>query len=156
MTNDRDAIEALAAGVEADELKERARLEDVLHLFVNARNQRDAGDEYMKKWSPVLREWLQLHVGEQLVDAEREIVAYLSSPPRSTRYDMMRMPDDLVLMLHKVGALSVNKGVIDALAKTGHEVTERLKHGRFEVPTEGTAPLQVKRLEDVPAAHKRQ
>lgn len=115
---------------EIDELKVKLRgdLENEnLPAIHNYRTAKNEIDRELKKEEEPVRQWLRLNQGTEgvLYSEKHGIEAKLIDRHGADVYDMDRMPEDLVLLLHKIGALKVDGAVIKA--SKSEEIRERIK-----------------------------
>ena len=110
---------------QADQM--RGDLEATLLGIRNYRDSKNAIERDLKEMEEPVRKWLALNQDLEgpLVDAEHGITAKLSERHGADVYSTDRMPDDLILLLHKIGALKVDSGVIKA--SKNEEVNDRGK-----------------------------
>ncbi len=119
----------------------RRRLEAMLEDYVLQRASKSSAEREMERISKEVKPWLEAHPEEQLIDGERGFVVFLQTRGGGETYDMTRMPDDLVLLLHHMGALSINTKAV--AAQDGKEVSERTKP--YKIPGKGTVALIIER-----------
>jgi len=118
-------------------------LQDVVGLlrpYVEARDQETSSGKQRARLGELLKHYLERHPGEVVYDGESGLEASLQERQGAAVYEMDRMPEDLVLLLHRHGALKVDGIVLKALA--GHQVAEQAK--AYARPGAATVALNVK------------
>lgn len=128
--------------VEAQEAKERAKVEALLGQIYRARQAAKLDGEL----SPVVRQWLELNGGESLVDGEGGYTGELSRTSR-TVWDLRPLTDAQVLYLARAGLLTVSTGAFDALRKAAPSVLlDSIVNTPGVRTTNESSALQVKQL----------
>lgn len=112
---------------------------NLLAPYIEAREQEAIYGKQKTRLGDLLKHYLEQHAGEVVWDGERRIEGRLQERHGTDGFEMERMPDDLVLLLNRIGALSVNAAVIKAC--TVQEVLDRIKP--YKVPGKTTTALQV-------------
>lgn len=95
----------------------RDDLENMLHLYTAARSRRDRAEGDMAAMAKLLKPWLEINVGEELLDAERGLHAYLQPRRGPKPYDLVAIRrQDLQLFerLLDTGCLFVNAKAVKA------------------------------------------
>ena len=106
------------AELEQEEAADRATLIDMLSIYIEARDKRDGAGKDVSRLAGYIRQYLDLHPGEELWDAERNIVAFLQ--PRKVpgrRYDVSAIIANnprLWQQLIEHGCLELNEAAIKA------------------------------------------
>lgn len=125
--NLEDIIAETNAEIEASADKLRGDLEAMLPDIRDLRDAINTTQRWLKEKEEPVRRWLQLNqdTAGPLYSEKGNLTAKLIERHGADMHDMDRMPDDLVLLLHKIGALKVDGAVIKA--SKSEEVRERLK-----------------------------
>lgn len=141
MTTETNPLAELIAGVDDEEVMERAELVDLLYQYDRWRAQESSAKAEKEKIAERLKQWLKLHPEDTLWDGERGIEASFKTRSGPERYDVASMPYALVKALHKNNALSVDVAVVRA--NSGKATwTEDVKP--YRVPGMETTALEVK------------
>lgn len=116
-TDDAEFAAFIAETDAEEETADRETLIAMLALYVDARDARDLYGKDVARLAGPIRKYLELHPGEELVDGEHDIVAWLqdkaSSEPRPC--DLNAMYDGslpLFLQLLRNGCLRVDEKAI--------------------------------------------
>lgn len=110
-------------GIEDVELTQEM-VESLLRSYVSARFDASAMKKMQDRYGELIKAYLEKHPNDTLAD-EHGNTAKLQERHGGDVYETDRMPDDLVLALHRAGALSVNTALIKALGIS--EIADRVK-----------------------------
>lgn len=140
MTNE---LAAIAREIEQAEDADRETLTQMLSVYADARDKRDAAGRDVTQLGKYLRDWLNLHPGEELWDAERNIVAFLRTQKLPVqRYDVnaiIQNNPQLWARLIEHGCIELNVAAIKAAGPNIAGIE------RYAFPKEVTESLQVVR-----------
>lgn len=141
MTTNLHNVAAASGEVLAEELQiSQRQAVSLLANYVKARAVAADAKRDQDGLGAQLKGYLEAHRGEELHDGERDITARLQRRRGADRWDVMSMPDDLVLRLKALGALSIDKDVLKALiGKSGDADAAR----RYAIPGGETTALIV-------------
>lgn len=116
----------MAAEIDAEDLQQEA---DIVALIKELHGVREAKNVVAKRdtaLTTLIKGYLERQGMDSLYDGEAGIGVRLQSRGASSvAYEPDKMPDDLILALHKAGALEVNAKLIKQLK--GHELGDRCK-----------------------------
>ena len=116
----------------------------LLIRYVEAREARDTGAAIMDSLARPIREWLNQHLGEHLVDGEHGLRAFLQDRDGTKQLDCMTLAGEnpqLALWAMEKGLLKLDAAALKALDGKARE-TLLLKD--FVYPGPGSQSLQVK------------
>lgn len=114
MTTD-DLIRAM----EADALAERAKVEALLLPVYQARLAKKQDEEL----SPVIKQYIELHDREPIIDGEHNLIARLQRGGGRAMTDVRPLTDDQVLWLKGMGLLDIKWGAFDVLRRAAPTTT---------------------------------
>ena len=124
-----------------------AEVVKLLATYAQARAQRDEAQRLMDSASGPIRAWLDTHLGEDLVDGERGLRAFLQDRAGTQQLDCMTLAMDnphLAIWAMEKGLLKLDAAALKALDGKARE-TLLLKD--FVYPGPGSQSLQVKETE---------
>ena len=113
----------------------------LLQFYVRARSFAVDAKRDQDALGAQIKGYLEAHPGEELHDGELGIVARLQRRRGADRFDVMSMNDELVLALKALGALSLDRDWIKAMAGKCSEADEAK---RFVVPAGEIVALDVR------------
>lgn len=100
-------------------ISSRKEAAQVARDVIQLRESIKAAQSMERKYSQALRNWM-INESQPELDAEGQPTAVLKDHISGYNWDMMRMPDDDLQMLRKLGLLTVRKGEYDeAVMKHG-------------------------------------
>ena len=114
-----------------------------MRLYDQYRSEREKAEQGVKMLGGVLRDYLAAN--KRLWDGESRLEAFLQQS-ETTSYDVVHMPDGLVLSLAKAGVLKVDNTVLKALQKGNPAAVDGA--AKFRIPGEGAPRLQVVKRPD--------
>ena len=117
----------------------REMIEGLLRSYVEAREQETAYGKTKSRIGELIRHYITTHDDEPVYDGEAKLEARLQTRSGGDAYDLQRVPEDLILLLHRLNLLTVN--VAGVKAQEGREAAERLKP--YRIPGNGTTALLV-------------
>ena len=130
MTTEKTLAEIIAeTDAEVTDLSAQLRgdLEASLPDVRDLRDAKNATERVLKEKEEPIRRWLQLNQDTEgpLYSEKGNLTARLIERHGADTYDTDRMQEDLVLLLHKIGALKIDGAVIKA--SKSEEIRERIK-----------------------------
>jgi hypothetical protein len=147
MTPPRTDVDKATGEVGGSQTFTPAQLEGMLPgLYENRRLREQYGGAYKTGSKPV-RDWLDAHPGERLMDGESRVYAQLQPRPGSLKLDAMKLADkrpELLVWLAAQGALNLDLKAWEALQGKAIEVDD-IK--TFTHPGKGSEALLIEKEE---------
>lgn len=118
---------------------------DAIRAYVAARREAGLHKKAQDMAGARLKEYLAAHPGERPYDEETQHEAFLQTKRTAGGYDVVSMPDGLILWAARHGCLQVDAKALDALEG---KFIEGLDMKKFALPGGETTSLQVVRKEE--------
>lgn len=101
---------------DAEDLQEgRRAIEAMLALLYDAKRARDAAGNNYEQYSRTIRDYMEREGEDVIADGERGYVASLTPGNAIHNYNVVEMPDELIIHLAQAGCLKVDHAALQKL-----------------------------------------